>query len=457
MNPTPAEQAVPSLSIGPIAYYWPRADVLRFYAEMAAMSVARIYLGETVCSRRHEMRAQDWLVIARELAAAGKQVVLSSQTLIESMADVRALESLAGNTGFTIEANDMSAVALLAGRTNFVAGPYLNLHSPDTLEWISGLGATRWVAPPDLTGAQVASLLATRPAGLETEVLIHGRLPLAFSARCFTARHFNLAKEDCQFRCIEHPDGLPLATRDGVLFLTLNGIQTQSAAVHSLLAELPALHALGVDALRISPQATRNGRGDRRVRQGARRPLRHRRDCRGPRTVVPGEALQRLLARRGRHALDRGCGMIDLPALPGPLRELIGRLPPLPHSAALCLVLNRVLAPQLPPDIAAALEGRRFALHESLSGVAFHFTVHGGRFRPAIAVDREPDLVLRATAPDYWKLATRQEDPDTLFFTRRLKLEGETELGLLVKNTLDALEPFDPGSLLPALWRSPKG
>jgi predicted lipid carrier protein YhbT len=146
--------------------------------------------------------------------------------------------------------------------------------------------------------------------------------------------------------------------------------------------------------------------------------------------------------------------MIDLPAFPAPLRRLIERLPPLPHSAALCIALNRLLTPQLPPDIAAALEGRRFALHESLSGATFNFAVRDGRFRPAIVIDRKPDLVIRATATDYWSLVTRQEDPDTLFFTRRLKLEGDTELGLLVKNTLDALEPFDPAALLPARWRS---
>lgn len=146
--------------------------------------------------------------------------------------------------------------------------------------------------------------------------------------------------------------------------------------------------------------------------------------------------------------------MSVLPPLPAPLRELIGRLPPLPHSAALCLALNRLLAPQLPPDIALALEGRRFALHESLSGAAFHFSVRDGRFLPALSRDPAPDLAIRATAEDYWKLITRQEDPDTLFFTRRLRLEGETELGLLVKNTLDGLEPFDPGALLPPFWRS---
>jgi hypothetical protein len=49
---------------------------------------------------------------------------------------------------------------------------------------------------------------AARPAGMETEVFAYGRLPLAFSARCFTARHFNLQKDDCQFKCIEFPDGL---------------------------------------------------------------------------------------------------------------------------------------------------------------------------------------------------------------------------------------------------------
>jgi len=146
--------------------------------------------------------------------------------------------------------------------------------------------------------------------------------------------------------------------------------------------------------------------------------------------------------------------MITLPELPAPVREFVGRLPSLPHSALLCLALNRLLAPQLPADIASQLEGRRFALFENLSGAAFHFSVKGGRFEPAFVSGLAPDLVIRATANDYWKLMTREEDPDTLFFSRRLRLEGETELGLLVKNTLDGLEPFAPEALLPAGWRS---
>jgi collagenase-like PrtC family protease len=106
----------------------------------------------------------------------------------------------------------------------------------------------------------LASLLERAPAGMETEVFAYGRLPLAFSARCFTARHYNLPKDDCQFRCLDHPDGLALATREGAPFLTLNGIQTQSAGVYTLIGELPAIRELGVATLRLSPQSRHMGR-----------------------------------------------------------------------------------------------------------------------------------------------------------------------------------------------------
>jgi collagenase-like PrtC family protease len=81
-------------------------------------------------------------------------------------------------------------------------------------------------------------------------------MPLAFSARCFTARHRNLPKDDCQFSCIDYPDGLLMRTREDESFLVLNGIQTQSARVHLLLAELEDMRALGVDVLRVSPQSS---------------------------------------------------------------------------------------------------------------------------------------------------------------------------------------------------------
>ena len=103
--------------------------------------------------------------------------------------------------------------------------------------------------------SDLAVLLQDKPHGLQTEVFAYGRMPLAFSARCFTARHRNLPKDDCQFSCIAHPDGLMLKTREQQAFLVLNGIQTQSAKVYCLVQAMDDMRALGVEVVRLSPQA----------------------------------------------------------------------------------------------------------------------------------------------------------------------------------------------------------
>ena len=245
----------PRLSLGPVLYYWSRDTLLDFYRHIAATPVDIVYLGETVCSKRRTLRGADWLELAQMLESSGKQVVLSSMTLLEAGAELGALQRLCENGHFMVEANDLAAVHSLAGKHPFVTGPAVNIYNGQTLKLFTRLGLRRWVLPVELSGATLQAIHQDRPAGVETEVFAYGRLPLAYSARCFTARAHNLPKDECELRCLDYPDGLLLETRDREPFLVLNGIQTQSAKTCNLLGSLDELRALDVDVLRISPQS----------------------------------------------------------------------------------------------------------------------------------------------------------------------------------------------------------
>jgi O2-independent ubiquinone biosynthesis protein UbiV len=242
------------LALGPLLYYWSREETLAFYAAAANWPVDIFYLGETVCSRRHLLRLQDWLDLAERLADAGKEVVLSTLPLIESESDLKALRKVVGNGRHAVEANDFGAVRLCAeSAIPFVAGPTLNVYNPDTLAMLAKSGAVRWVPPVEMTAAMLKAMPV--PTGVVTEVFSYGRLPLAYSSRCFTARHYNLQKDDCQFKCLEHPEGLVLYTREEQPFLAINGIQTQSAHIYTLAHRIAELREAGATVLRLSPQS----------------------------------------------------------------------------------------------------------------------------------------------------------------------------------------------------------
>jgi collagenase-like PrtC family protease len=250
-----------ALVVGPVLYHWSRQALTQFYADVADSPADTVVLGEVVCSRRREYRAADWFALAQELRQAGKDVVLGTQALIESEAELRTLRERCAQDEFLVEAGDASALHRLQGR-HFTLSPHVNVYSREALQEHAALGAVRWVPPVELDIATVARINpgadpVRTPQGeaVQTEMFAFGRMPLAFSARCFTARHYKLPKDECEFRCLADPDGLLLKSTEGADFLVLNGIQTQSAALECLLDQGDALRAAGVSRLRLSPCA----------------------------------------------------------------------------------------------------------------------------------------------------------------------------------------------------------
>jgi len=134
-------------------------------------------------------------------------------------------------------------------------------------------------------------------------------------------------------------------------------------------------------------------------------------------------------------------------ALSPQLVNVVARLPAAPPSLAFSLAANRLLWPALKTLDWQPLAGRRYAIRVKDLGLSLRFTVTARGFAPDSGA---PELTISATARDFLLLLGRREDPDTLFFSRRLVSEGDTELGLTVKNLLDALDPEAVLRRLPA-------
>ena len=128
-------------------------------------------------------------------------------------------------------------------------------------------------------------------------------------------------------------------------------------------------------------------------------------------------------------------------ALPGFIARVGARLPQWPHSLSLVCGLNvaRKLG-VLPEDTLAEIDGRTFRVSVLDTGGIADFTVQNGVFRPLLKANDTPDLHFSANLSAFLQLLSRQEDPDTLFFNRELTIEGDTELGLIIKNMLDAVD-----------------
>ncbi|MGC1003494.1 U32 family peptidase [Pantoea agglomerans] len=246
-------------ALGPVLWYWPTDTLEDFYQQAARSSADIIYLGEAVCSKRRATPYARWMALARELTASGKQVVLSTLALLQSPSELKELQRYVENGEFLIEANDIGTVNMAAERhLPFVAGPTLNVYNADTLQLLVKEGMTRWCMPVEMSRDWLLQLLEQcETRGIrqqfEVEVLGYGHLPLALSARCFTARSENRAKDDCETCCINYPTGRRVNSQEGQQVFVLNGIQTMSGYCYNLGNDLAGMRGQ-VDCIRLSPQ-----------------------------------------------------------------------------------------------------------------------------------------------------------------------------------------------------------
>lgn len=277
-------------SLGPLLYYWPKTNTEQFYHAAMQSSADIIYLGETVCSKRREMKVNDWLDLAKELAGSGKQIVLSTLTLIEAPSELLELQRYVENGEFLIEANDLAAVNMMAERQlPFVCGPAINNYNAYTLKLLLKQGMIRWCMPVELSQEWLSDTLKQcEELGIrdkfEVEVFSYGHLPLAYSARCFTARSENLPKDKCQTCCINYRNGRQVFSQEQQRVFVLNGIQTQSGYCYNLGNNLTEMNGL-VDVIRLSPMGEESLAVIEQFRQNetgqAPLTLENRRDCNG--------------------------------------------------------------------------------------------------------------------------------------------------------------------------------
>ncbi|OCG14784.1 U32 family peptidase [Gilliamella sp. WF3-4] len=245
-------------ALGPVLYYWPKIKTEAFYHAAKDSEADIIYMGETVCNKRREMKVLNWLELAKEIAKSGKQVVLSTQALLEAPSELKDLRQLVNNGDFLIEANDLAAINIAQEhKLPFVTGPAINCYNALTLKLLQKQGMVRWCMPVELSRDWLSNVLKQFEAlnierNFEVEVFSYGYLPLAYSARCFTARSEDKPKDKCETCCIKYPVGREVFSQEQQKVFVLNGIQTQSGYCYNLGNNLNEMKGL-VDIVRISP------------------------------------------------------------------------------------------------------------------------------------------------------------------------------------------------------------
>ncbi len=241
------------LTLGPVLFDWKREDLLKFYEEVSDMEVDTVYLGEVVCSKRMGLTTDDLQKVAEGLAGNGKKVYLSTLAIVSNDREISNIRELS-KLGFALEANDASAIAIANEEDRETsAGPHITCYNTGDIEFLKRKGIERITFPVELPAASIRYNIEN--SGITSEIFAHGKVPLAFSWRCYTSRAFGLSADNCEFDCRKFPDGMEINSLDNVPLFTINGKSILSADTYTLVEMVDELKAMGVSALRVSPQS----------------------------------------------------------------------------------------------------------------------------------------------------------------------------------------------------------
>ena len=243
-----------SVTLGPVLFNWQPENWRDFYFRIADEAPVNIvYLGETICSKRAPLPEPYFDTVVKRLTSAKKTVVFSTLSEGVNKIDRRLVEQISATEDFLVEVNDGSALFEFEGRPHHI-GPLMNVYNERTAAFLGRNGAKNICLPVEMPAVAVATLCQSVLA-LDTtiEVQVFGRQSLALSARCYHARAHGRTKDTCRFVCENDPNGLELSTLNNRPFLVINGVQTLSFEYLNLIAEIPALRAMGVSRFRLSP------------------------------------------------------------------------------------------------------------------------------------------------------------------------------------------------------------
>lgn len=242
------------LVMGPILFHWDEDRKKDFYNRIAdETDIDTVHVGEVVCAKRMPFFDKHLPDVIERLQRSGKEVVLSTLALVMNEREVSQLREIAQMPDILIEANDISVVRLLSGHPHMI-GPYINTYNEGTLAYFADKGAKRIALPWELPMSSITALCKTQTT-TEIEVQVFGRVPLAISARCYSARAQGLHKDGCRYVCGDHLDGMDVETLDNAPFLAVNGLQTLSSHYVELSDSIARMQNAGVAAFRLSPHS----------------------------------------------------------------------------------------------------------------------------------------------------------------------------------------------------------